>query len=88
MNGVLARKKMQKIVHIHDVLDFLAQSGSSFRITSFADVLHEKFGPSTLYINCSETLLDSRQVVSFLHAKNKIALRGEEFTLVNAGCGH
>lgn len=81
-------EKMQKIVHIHDVLDFLAQSGSSFRISSFADLLHEKFGPATLYTNCSEILLDSRQVVSFLHARNKIDLQGEEFTLIGTGCGH
>lgn len=67
---------MDHSIHGHEVLDFMAASGTTYTRASLAAAIAERFGPGARFHTCAAEGMTAMDLIAFLVARGKF--RGTE----------
>ncbi len=74
-------------MHIHEVLDLLAQN-NRYSVSELIDDISENFGEDVCFTSCAGHEFGIDQVLSFLMAKGKIKIEGDQVVPIRLVCDH
>ncbi|MFH0990444.1 MAG: DUF2492 family protein [bacterium] len=78
---------MQKVIHVHDVLDLLRSTSKDFSSDGLLSHLNDKYGQNVRFTNCTDRLLTIDQLLGFLTERGKVEIRdGNVILLAKEAC--
>jgi probable metal-binding protein len=79
---------MNKIRHIHEVLEIIYGAEKKYTTTSLIKELQEIFGEEVNFTSCSDNVFPLTGVISFLLSRNKIRLDEDVIIPLTPACSH
>lgn len=64
---------MLQLIHAHDVMNMMIESGASYTRDSFKSALADKFGEAAQFHTCSLQGLTSDDLLAFLFERGKLS---------------
>ncbi len=78
-----------RVVHAHDLLNILVQSGELLPVSSLKALAGKKFGAGAAFTNCTGNLYSFEEILEFLAARDKIEFVNGGITVkVERICDH
>ena len=65
---------MKNIIHIHEVLNFLASENRDFSRQELLSQMTELFGQDVNFTTCGDHILNPEQAIEFMESRDKISI--------------
>jgi probable metal-binding protein len=79
---------MEKIRHIHEVLQILFTSEKVYTVESLYTELNTQYGEDVHFTNCAENVFPIDEVIPFLLSREKIRLEENRIIPLTPACSH
>lgn len=80
---------MTDMIHGHEVMHMMLESGQNYTRDSLRKAIHERFGKEARFYTCSASDMDAEALIEFLAARGKFVDSGEGFNMAaDKMCSH
>jgi probable metal-binding protein len=80
---------MSNEVHIHEIMNFMIESGKTYTESSLKEEIHQRYGADVTFCSCSMQGLSAEQAIEFMAMRGKFVARDQGFFMPGANaCSH